>query len=94
MPYINVRITDDGVTPEQKLEIIQQISNTMFTVLGKDPATTFVVIDEVKTENWGVGSTSVKLLRAQRANVHAKQLDVNEPLINQPTSKTTEGAPS
>jgi 4-oxalocrotonate tautomerase len=28
-------------------------------ILGKNPQTTFVVIDEVKTDNWGIGGETV-----------------------------------
>jgi 4-oxalocrotonate tautomerase len=66
MPFVNVRITREGATPEQKAEIIRQVTQTLVNVLGKNPATTFVIIDEVDTDNWGVGGTSVTDLR-QRA---------------------------
>ncbi len=36
-------------------------------MLGKDPATTFVVIDEVETEHWGIGGLPVEEYRRQRA---------------------------
>jgi 4-oxalocrotonate tautomerase len=67
MPYVNVRITRDKASAEQKLEIIRRMTNVLVEVLGKDPATTFVVIDEVEPENWGVAGTSVAELRAARA---------------------------
>ena len=53
MPYVNVRITKDGVTPEQKRRIVEEITNTLVTVLGKKPEHTHIVIDEVELENWG-----------------------------------------
>lgn len=59
MPYINIRLIDDGVSAGQKSELIRQITDVMVNVLNKDPATTFVVIDEIKTENWGVSGESV-----------------------------------
>jgi 4-oxalocrotonate tautomerase len=55
MPYINVRITDDNVTKEQKLAIVQGCTQLMVDILNKDPQKTFVVIDEVPKENWGIG---------------------------------------
>jgi 4-oxalocrotonate tautomerase len=63
MPYVNVRITDDGVSAEQKLEIIAGITEVMVSVLGKNPDSTFVVIDEVPTDNWGFKGTSITELR-------------------------------
>jgi len=59
MPYVNVKITREGATAEQKAQIIEEVTRTLETVLGKDPNTTFVVIDEVETENWGVGGLPV-----------------------------------
>lgn len=53
MPFINVRITRDGVTREQKSQVIAEITRTMETVLGKDPHLTHIVIEEVDTDNWG-----------------------------------------
>ena len=63
MPYINVRITDDNVSAEKKAEVIQGITDVMVKVLGKNPETTFVVIDEVNTDNWGIGGKSVSVRR-------------------------------
>lgn len=53
MPYVNVRITKDGVTVEQKRRIVEEITRTLVTVLGKKPEHTHIVIDEVELENWG-----------------------------------------
>jgi len=35
----------------------------MVDVLNKNPATTFVVIEEVSTDNWGIGFDQVTELR-------------------------------
>ena len=53
MPYVNVRITRDGVTPEQKAAIVREITDTLVRVLGKKPEHTHVIIDEIDPENWG-----------------------------------------
>ena len=58
MPYVNIRITA-GATPEQKAELIAGTTELLVKVLNKNPASTFVVIDEVQTEDWGVGGISV-----------------------------------
>jgi 4-oxalocrotonate tautomerase len=65
MPYINVRIADDNVTAEQKAEVIAGITDVMVRVLGKNPDSTFVVIDEVPLENWGHKGKSLTELRKQ-----------------------------
>jgi len=56
MPYVNVKITRDGVTPEKKAEVIRGVKN---------PATTMVLIEEVETDNWGIGGETVTARRKQ-----------------------------
>jgi 4-oxalocrotonate tautomerase len=59
MPYVNIRITREGATSEQKKALIAGATKLLVDVLGKNPATTVVVIDEVETDNWGIGGESV-----------------------------------
>jgi len=63
MPYVNIRITRKGASPEQKAELIKGTTDLLVRVLNKTPATTFVVIDEVDMENWGVGGVPVEEYR-------------------------------
>lgn len=63
MPYINVKITDDSVTKSQKRAIIKGCTQLMVDILNKDPDKTFVVIDELNTDNWGIGFEQVTDLR-------------------------------
>ena len=63
MPYVNIKVTDEQVTPEQKLKLIQGATQLLVDVLGRNPATTVVVIDEVSTDNWGIGGQCVTALR-------------------------------
>ncbi|ARU58007.1 MAG: 4-oxalocrotonate tautomerase family protein [Pseudomonadales bacterium] len=65
MPYINIKITDESVTAEQKAKLIQGATQLLVDVLNKNPATTVVVIDEVNTDNWGIGGEVVTKLREQ-----------------------------
>ena len=53
MPYINVKITKDGVTTEKKRRIVEEMTATLVNVLGKKPEHIHIVIDEVDEENWG-----------------------------------------
>ncbi len=53
MPYVNVRITKDGVTAEQKAQIVKEITQTLQRVLNKRPEHTHIIIDEIEPENWG-----------------------------------------
>lgn len=73
MPYINIQITDEGVTRAQKQELITATTNLLRDVLGKDPATTFVVIEEVPTDNWGVGGELVTEIRARRRDAQKQR---------------------
>ncbi len=63
MPYVNIKITREGVTVEQKTALIRGATQLLVDVLGKNPATTVVVIDEVDTDNWGIGGESVTARR-------------------------------
>ncbi len=63
MPYVNIKITREGATAEQKAELIRGVTALLQTTLGKNPATTVVVIDEVDTDNWGIGGESVTVRR-------------------------------
>ncbi len=63
MPYVNIKITREGATTEQKAELIRGVTALLQTTLGKNPATTVVVIDEVETDNWGIGGESVTVRR-------------------------------
>ena len=67
MPYVNIRVTRENGTPtaEQKAELIKGATELLVRVLGKNPATTVVVIDEVDTDNWGVGGETVTRRRRQ-----------------------------
>jgi 4-oxalocrotonate tautomerase len=67
MPYILVQVTREGVTREQKAKIIAGATDLMVDVLGKDPDETFVVIEEVDTDNWGRGGEMVTLRRQRQA---------------------------
>ena len=59
MPFVNIKITKDGATAEQKAELIKGATDLLVKVLDKNPSTTVVIIDEVETDNWGIGGESV-----------------------------------
>lgn len=59
MPYVNIRITREGATPEQKKRLIRGATDLLVDVLGKNPATTVVVIDEIEPDNWGVAGEAI-----------------------------------
>ena len=59
MPYVNIKITREGATREQKATLIREVTRLLAETLGKNPATTVVVIEEVETDNWGIGGETV-----------------------------------
>jgi len=63
MPYVNIKITNDGATAEQKAELISGVTSLLQNILGKNPQTTVVVIEEVPTDNWGIGGESITVRR-------------------------------
>ena len=65
MPYVNIRITREGATAEQKARLIQGATQLLVDVLGKNPQTTVVTIDEVDMDNWGIGGETVTARRKQ-----------------------------
>ncbi|HJU71714.1 MAG TPA: 4-oxalocrotonate tautomerase family protein [Paucimonas sp.] len=64
MPLVNIKITRDGITREQKAALIRGATQLLVDVLGKSPATTMVLIEEVDTDNWGIGGESVTVRRS------------------------------
>jgi 4-oxalocrotonate tautomerase len=78
MPYVNIKVTREGTapgatatTPEQKRALIKGVSDLLFEVMGKPPQSTFVVIEEVEMENWGVGGVTVPEYRQQQSDAAA-----------------------
>jgi 4-oxalocrotonate tautomerase len=74
MPYVNIKVTREGTapgatatTPEQKAALIKGVSDLLFEVMGKPHNSTFVVIDEVELESWGMGGVTVPEYRKQLA---------------------------
>lgn len=67
MPYVNIKITQEGATAEAKAQLIEGVTNLLRDVLGKNPQTTVVVIEEVPTDNWGIGGETITVRRKRGA---------------------------
>ncbi len=63
MPFVNIKITREGASAGQKAQLIQGVTQLLADILGKNPQTTVVVIEEVDTDNWGIGGESVTVRR-------------------------------
>ena len=66
MPFVNIKITREGATPAQKAELIKGVTDLLVKVLHKNPATTVVLIEEVETDNWGIGGETVTAIRQKK----------------------------
>ncbi|MDG4721709.1 MULTISPECIES: tautomerase family protein [Thalassospira] len=73
MPYVNIKVTREGgpdgtgPTSEEKARLIKGVTDLLQDVLNKSPATTFVVIDEVSLDDWGISGRSVRDIRATQS---------------------------
>lgn len=65
MPFVTIDVTREGVTREQKQQLIAGVTRLITDVLNKDPQLTHVMINEVELDNWGVGGEQVSVLREQ-----------------------------
>lgn len=63
MPYVKLELTREGVTREQKQELISGITSLITEVLNKDPHLTHVVIQEIELDDWGYAGEQVSVLR-------------------------------
>jgi 4-oxalocrotonate tautomerase len=59
VPYVNIKVTKEEVTKKQKQQLIDGATRLLAEVLDKSPATTFVIIEEVETDNWGIAGEQV-----------------------------------
>jgi len=59
MPYINLKLTPEGLTAQIKAELIAEFTQILTQKLGKNPNTTIVIIEEVATDNWGIAGDTV-----------------------------------
>ena len=52
MPYVNIQLTK-GLRRDQKQQIVADFTNSLVSVLGKEPEHVHIVIQEISEENWG-----------------------------------------
>lgn len=62
MPYVNIKLAGE-VDAEKKAELIKRATQMITDVLGKRSSSTYVVIDEMNTDNWGVGGKTITQIR-------------------------------
>ena len=68
MPFVNIKVTGGAEAPTavQKAELISGVTELLQRVLNKNPATTVVLIEELSTDNWGIGGESVTVRRRKQ----------------------------
>ena len=67
MPYVNIKITREGASAAQKAALIHGVTRLLQEVLGKNPATTVVVIEEIEMDNYGLGGKTITEVRKAAA---------------------------
>jgi len=63
LPYVKIEVTREGVTKQQKAALMKGVTDLLVQVLNKNPATTFVVIQEVDRQDWGIAGVPVDEFR-------------------------------
>jgi 4-oxalocrotonate tautomerase len=59
MPLVNIKLVEGPISTEQKTRLISEVTEVVARVLDKNPASTWVMIEEIKPENWGVGGAAL-----------------------------------
>jgi 4-oxalocrotonate tautomerase len=72
MPFVKILVTDEGVTREQKRQLIKGVTDVITDVLNKDPHLTHIAIEEVNTDNWGYAGEQTSILREQGVTADKK----------------------
>ena len=74
MPIVTIQVTREGtqpgadsVTAAEKAALIRGATELLQQVLNKAPESTFVIIEEVNTDNWGWGGLPALEFRQRRA---------------------------
>ena len=62
MPLINVKVLEGVFAPKQKQEMIRKLTDVVLSIEGESARDrTWVIIEEVKSGEWGVGGKPVTL---------------------------------
>lgn len=78
MPYINIKITREGTTAEQKAELIKGATELLARVLNKNPKTTVVIIEEVDMDSWGIGGDPAAIAREKLRVAEIEKLKLSK----------------
>jgi len=66
MPLVNIKVLkEDEIPAEKKAELIERVTQAVADTLGKNPSATWVILDEVSTDNWGIGGETISQRRRQ-----------------------------
>jgi 4-oxalocrotonate tautomerase len=60
MPYVDIKLIEGVFDTDQKREMIEKVTEAMIEVEGENMrGVTFVVVDEVKSGDWGIGGQAM-----------------------------------
>ena len=74
MPFVKIEVTREGVTREQKQQLIKGVTELITQVLNKDPHLTHVAIQEIELDNWGYAGEQVSVLREKGITADIKRI--------------------
>ena len=74
MPFVKIEVTREGVTREQKQQLIKGVTDLITLVLNKDPHLTHVAIQEIELDNWGYAGEQVSVLREKGITADIKRI--------------------
>ena len=66
MPLVNVKLIEGVFTPPQKQEMIRKLTDAIVSIEGENMrAVTVVVVEEVKSGDWGIGGKPLQTADVQ-----------------------------
>lgn len=67
VPFINVKVIENVFTDTQKHDIVERLTDAMVAIEGEPMrGVTWVVIDEVKSGDWGIGGQALTTEAVQK----------------------------
>lgn len=75
MPFIEIKVFEGELSEDEKKKVIENVTNVMVSFSGENlRSATWVVIQEIKSGNWGIGGKALGLqdVRALQARTAEK----------------------
>jgi 4-oxalocrotonate tautomerase len=66
MPFVNVKVIEGVFSTEQKQQMVRKLTDTMVEIEGENMRpVTWVVVEEVKSGDWGIGGSPLSTADVQ-----------------------------